>query len=668
MAEVVVSKPPPAYPPDEPGSSAVRPADGAWPGVPPEGQPPGPAEGPAAAATRAGAPPARYADVWSRTEPKFRLRAVVLLLVNFLLFCGVCVFTYWLHADRLFDFSWNSYLAPLKFWGEQTLNLNDFVLYPISVEQNPTHGVVLGLLVAAMIAVPISVAMLYRFPCALPFTAAVAVFAHLPWLAFTLVWSCVLAAVKPFRLSFRFGAALAGMLPVLLYLYLATRGTPTQLGTYTSPEQKLLLGLPWILAIIAACTMLGATLGIARLVKYHPGAVAPVVAVMFVAPAILFHEYVGVDEVSYRVLEAEYGPRSARFGVLDLREKLPELLKTRLEQLTPEELLDLASNPEHLTAWHGRLREQLLHWLQRGLLADRRIAYEECKAFIANFPESRYLPCVLYIQGWVLDLRLAAPKSLGQGGAVRREMYSDFPHVQSEDTWLALVKSYPTSPLAGVARLRLAQLLLRRGEVDGALKLLQPQDRAAPSTAATQSSTQPAPRRWLPGGTPEASLAFTPEPHRREGQRWYELVRGNVDDSRYGGRAIRELACLDPRRPGYREQLLRLAERYRDAPLHDNLMVLWAASLPEREQRAAALEACVRDYPAGDALPEALLHLAELEMQARPEDQESRQRGLARMKLVAERHGPTYWGRQAAERLRAVPVPPELSAAARSTP
>ena len=105
------------------------------------------------------------------------------------------------------------------------------------MDQTPIYGVVVGLLVAAIVAVPISVAILYKFPSALPFCAAVLVFAHMPWMGVTLVASCILAALKPFRMAFRYGSALVGLLPVLLYLYLATRGAAESLGASFSRER-----------------------------------------------------------------------------------------------------------------------------------------------------------------------------------------------------------------------------------------------------------------------------------------------------------------------------------------------------------------------------------------------------------------------------------------------
>ena len=175
-----------------------------------------------------------YVDVWSRTEAKYRIRAGLLLAINLLLFCGLCVFTHWLHTAELHDFSLDSYFSPLRFWDSQAPNLNDFVLFPISVTQTPAHAIVLGLLVGTIVAVPIVVAILYRMKSAIPFVAAVAVFAHMPWMSVTLTLSCVLAGVWPFRMSFRFSSALVGMLPVLLYLFLVGISTHRNLTRHNS--------------------------------------------------------------------------------------------------------------------------------------------------------------------------------------------------------------------------------------------------------------------------------------------------------------------------------------------------------------------------------------------------------------------------------------------------
>jgi hypothetical protein len=464
------------------------------------------------------------------------------------------------------------------------------------VEQNLMHGVVLGLLVASIVAVPISVAILYGFAYALPFIAAVFIFAHMPWMALTLVGSCILAAVKPFRLSFRFGAALVGMLPVIVYLYLATQGAPQQIGTYSSPDQRLLVSAPWFLAILAASVMLGITMAISRIVNYRPGAVAPVIAIMFATPAILFYRYVGFDEVSYRVLESKYGPRA---------HDILGMLKESLQSANPERMLNWILADADTRA--DQLQQLVLH-LQKAFMADRRQASEACRRFIADHPKSRYVPCVLYIQAHALDTRLDLRNLLLPEISLHREPYSDFPHVQSEEVWQALLTNYPDSPLSAAARLRLAQLRLRRGDVPGAVKVLEP---VVAGAAQTQTSTRPnGVLMWA--GRPESSLQVDPQPYTQESRHLYELIAANRDDQRYGNEPLKRLASLDPRRAAYRREVLSLAAKFPDALLADNLLLEWAAATPDRAEREANLAACIATFPKGDAAAQAELDLARL--------------------------------------------------------
>ena len=584
-------------------------------------------------------------DVWSRTQPKYRIRAAILLLVNLGLFCGLCAFMHWLHVGRTLEFTWSSYLAPAHFWGPQTQNLNDFLLYPINVQQTRVHGIVLGLLFASIVAIPIVVSILYRFGSALPFIAAVLVFAHMPGMAITLLAGCVLASVRPFRMSFRYGSTLVAMLPVLVYLYLATRGVPERMSGVTSPIQQSLLIAPWVLAILAACAMMAAVLVIARFVNYRPGAVAPVMGVMFAAPMALFHFQVGVDELSYRVLEAEYGPHSRRFEpARDLEDDIRVLI-SRVTEFRPQ-------RSELLAILHGQVEElnrRVRHRVMRQYLTDRREAYEACKRFIADHPDSRYEPNVLYIQARALDTRLDDRRIPD----LHRALYPDFPHVQSEAVWRPLWNKHADSPLSIEAGLRLAQLHVRRGQVDAALELLAKLRRRAERMDSQRAATQPANRGLLGAAPPESSLDFEPDPYVFEARRLAELLSANKDDPKYGVDPLRKLAGLDPRRARYRDQLLRLAQRYPDSALHENLIVRWAGGEQDHKKRAELLEGCVARFAGRDGLPEAVFQLAVLEIEALNGDEDSfRERGIARLRDLVQRFGATCWGQAAAQRLR----------------
>lgn len=583
-------------------------------------------------------------DVWSRPQRRYRLRAIVLLALNFILFCGLCVFTHWLHTAEPFNFALSSYVEPFRFWGSDTMNLIVFLREPISVVDRPVHGIVLGLLAASMVAVPIAVAILYRFRFSLPFALAVAVFAHLPWMAITLVGSCILAGVKPFRMKFRYGSALLALVPVVVYLILAGRGAPGQVEAFATPEQQFLLVAPWVVAIIAASLMLGVMLWIASIVRYRPGAVAPVLAAMLVPPAVLFHTQIGVDELSYRVLESEFGPRSPRFQpTTDVEERLQELVQ---QYVLPRDVIR--------QVWTGRDVEPLRRQATRGFLVDllalRTEADAACQQFLTDHPTSRYLPNVLYIQARSLDTRLDE-QALRQ--RLRRELYNDFPSAASFHPWSVLWKQYPDSPLAVAAAVRLAQLHLRRGEVPEALERLQLVVTADGLTPAAQATTQPTPGPGLTTHrSPEDSLRFEPLPFLIEAQRLAELITNNRDDPRYGNAPLQTLARLDPRRAGYGDQLLRAARQYPQSLLHDNLFVLWAEAGPTPADRMARLRWCIEKFPEGDALPEALFHLGDMLIQAPAEESAAaRQRGVKLLRQLAADHPHTIWGRRAAQRL-----------------
>jgi hypothetical protein len=634
----------------EAGSQVVTP--------PRDAQAPG-AEVESAAPVRVSAPPPAapkvYEDVWSWTAPKYRFRAIALLSLNLGLYIALCVFTHYLHVGRALEFTFDSYLTPARFWGEGTQSLYDFILYPISVEQNPVHGVVIGLLLASIAAVPIATAVTYRLPSAIPFCAVVLIFAHLPWLSLTLVASCVLASVRPFRLKFRYGAALVGLLPVLLYIFLATLGGTDLLSASISPERKLLLAGPWLLAILAACVMLAVILFLAQLVNYRPGAVSPVMAVMFVTPVLLFQRYVGFDELSYRTLELKYGPRSTRFEpVQNATDTILRFFRERMESTADTS----AQRAVLLALWNedaqrqAEIKHRVSNSLLVKLLADRQAAYDACEEFLATHLHSRFTPNVLYIQARALDTRLDELRVTGE--QAQRELYTDFPHVQSERPWTALLTQFADSPLAVAARLRLAQLRMREGRIEEALAALELP--AAPPRSAPPRRAAADPSR------PEATLDFEPDEFIFQADRLRELILANstADGMARDRAALQALGGLDPHREGYRRQLARLAAEYADRPIHDNLVVKWASSHEDRTERPALLRMCLERYPDGDAFPEALFDLADLEVQTFGDNDTRRQAGIAKLQQLARDYAHTCWGRLAAERvaiLRPTTVP-----------
>ena len=189
------------------------------------------------------APPHRLMDVWSRTGSKYRLRAVILLAVNVLLFAGAGSFAFWLRSGEVFAPLVPGYrdqlISTFRFTGQGGVTLSSLLLEPISVQDVPMQIPIQGLLMAALIAIPILVAILYRFWSSVPFIAVVGFIAVMPWLAITLLASCIIASVRPFRTRFRFMSALAGLAPAVVYLMLAWSGSDAELVGRIDPVDRI---------------------------------------------------------------------------------------------------------------------------------------------------------------------------------------------------------------------------------------------------------------------------------------------------------------------------------------------------------------------------------------------------------------------------------------------
>jgi len=86
-------------------------------------------------------------------------------------------------------------------------------------------------------------------------------------------------------------------------LILAWSGTPEVVVGRIDPVDRVKFVAPWVLAIVASAAVFAVVLTVSRIVNYRPGAVTPLLAVMFALPVILFEKHVGRDELYYRLLE-----------------------------------------------------------------------------------------------------------------------------------------------------------------------------------------------------------------------------------------------------------------------------------------------------------------------------------------------------------------------------
>ncbi len=549
-------------------------------------------------------------EVWQWTRPKYRLRAFASMLTDVLLFAGLGGFALWLRTGRYFmptgDEYWRAWWDAFDPFREQQLTLFDYLTHPIPVSQVPLMMVIIGLIMASLTSIPILVSMLYRLPYALVFTAIICFVAMLPWLALTVTLCCFLARWRPLQFSFHYATALIALLPVLMYYMLATRDA--SLSQVLTPVELAKLYVPWVLAIVAACVVMGIVLLIAKLVNYRPGAIAPLMALMFVAPVLLFEVKVGRDELYYRLIESYYGPASTTHFVdnIDLSDSIRQLVRHREGQ---DEPIGVEPRTEQV-----RLEVEL-RLLSEAFAEQQAEAASACEEFRRKFPRSRYIPNLLYLEGRALDMRI--DREASRERAIVR-YYSDFPSKAAEKVWRELHDRFAGSPLWTYATLRLAQLAARGGEIDKALGLLDELEQFKEPTA---SSDAPPTGRWqalvffFAKRPASDTLGVDASAMAQEGRKLRWLLAGNRDPQQNDA-ALRRLLSFDPHHAQYRQnlKLLRaeIPTRYPLTPLGDNLDVLIAGTEPSKSRRIEELTQCVERLKAeqsSDALSQARYEL-----------------------------------------------------------
>ncbi len=571
-------------------------------------------------------------DVWQWKGRKYRIRSIVLLLVNALLFAGLGVFTFWLRTGiytPLFSRGyWNHWLGMFDWTREHQNTLIDFLIYPIPVSQVPMMMIIAALVMASLTAIPILVSLLYRFRFSLIFIFIVGFVAVLPWLAIMLTLCCYLARWWRLQYSFRYATAVVAMLPLLLYYALATRNAPASM--HLPPMELAKLYVPWVVAFVAACAVMAIVLTIARIVNYRPGAIAPLMAIMFATPVILFEAKVGRDELYYRLLESHFGPGSKVHFLdhVDATPALRQIALTRLEEIKdPNATLDSVMEqvrlalvfqlaPVQVRSEYTRLAEQVALEQGAAFAEEQAEAQQMAERFRKRFPDSRYLPNALYIEGRAIDLRIDREFFLKY---LMIRHYQDFPNAASRPVWRELHERFPRSPLASVAGLRLAILETRdpAGSVDEAIKLL---DEVIERWGDGSNSPKPPEvagglRGFLAKRPASDRLDVDPAVIAQQARELRDLLIHNRDPEQ-NDKALKELFSLNPISPSYARNLRNLLAAIQRGDLRsrldDNIELCIALAEPSRSLRIAAIEKCVDKFERrenSDALPRALYEL-----------------------------------------------------------
>jgi outer membrane protein assembly factor BamD (BamD/ComL family) len=344
-------------------------------------------------------------------------------------------------------------------------------------------------------------------------------------------------------------------------------------------------------------------LAFARMVHYRPGGVLIGMIPFFLVPMILFQQYIGADQLEFRLLVHREGPESEIYTPIDISGQVfQDTLKAwrRYKVKDLQVIVDLAGTEFPFVA---------SQYLQR----DRNRIMDDFSTFQEYYPRSRFIPNAMYVYGLAQDMHF-------DFGVLQRnwtvEYINDLVSPQSEATWRKLVTTYPTSIYAEPARYRLAILAIRNGRLEEAKALLN-QLLSHAEKMNVSPATQPAEAvttlQDLFNEPQQADIPSIDLPSLLEdAQELHELINDNENDPQYGAVPLIELIKLDPHHPKYRDHLLALAIKYANAKLHDNLLIRYADTDPDPKQRRVLLERYADYFLGQDAGAEAIYRLATL--------------------------------------------------------
>ena len=439
----------------------------------------------------------------------------------------------------------------------------------------------------------------------------------------------------------------------MVYLILAWHGSAEIVSGRINPVDRIKFIAPWALAVVAAALLFALVLTIAKIVNYRPGAVTPLLALMFGLPVALFEFHVGRDELHYRLLEelskAHFVDANA---TLDLRQAVQRRWERHpLPRPRWGELYEIEEQK-----WLFELGADLGPY-ETDLTRHQAELTERCDWFHQCFPDSRYVLNALFIKARALDTRV-------DPGEFRRtkwiRFYDNFPSQASRETWQIIAANGGGSAVGIVAQVRLAQLDARAGRIDRAIdgldRLLSTSDRNGEVRDVPTQEGADSFGGLLARSSPDASLHIETGRVLLEAQWLLALLRENRDPvygydpfirPRHRAATVQfGLLDLDPRHERYIDNLKTLKDAYPKCQLEDNLDLEIAKATTSIPLKIERLEDCLREYPHRDSTSEALFRLAVV-YKAAGRSSESREM-FAR--LVTE-HRDSVWSRQATRHL-----------------
>jgi len=504
-------------------------------------------------------------------------RTGAFLVLNMIGFVAANLFWMYLSGRGWIDFSAEAYRADLA------TPLGDTLLHPLSVMSHPWMIPVTGILLGAIIFVPLLAAILYPLVFAFIFAMVVAACGHAPVLAGALGCGCIIAARTPLRSDMPFCAFILGLVPVGLYLWLL--GFSDSQLAEVLPLQRWVLAGSMIVAVVVGILSSASCLALAKGTGFKPGVILPFLILLLGSAGAVFHFKVGPDQLAYALIADQIDGGDIIFQPVKLDQWREKHDAEGLNRRTLE----------------NRLRDEL----QR----RQRELTERCRMFLDRYGESDRASAVLWIQAQSRSLQLDVP--IFDAGVVRYS--ASFPLPESAHLWERMREDFPGTPHAALGDWRIGEMALRDKKPDHADRLLRAAEGALRGFLVSTkgpSKTELAARVFR---TPESIPvpAYYTEALFRIRRLIWLMDRNNILDDAEASEALGALLDENPHGPRYEERLGNLAGNYEQTPIGDNLKLAVAMATDDPYTQAEMLIWLAADERT-DAAVEANYHLGML--------------------------------------------------------
>ena len=504
--------------------------------------------------------------------------------------------------------------------------LQETFLAPLNVLTHPWMIAVHGLLLGAVILAPIMVTVLHRRLLGAAFVIVVGAIGHAPVLAVVLAIGCLLVAQTPLRRDIPFLAALLGMIPVVLYLYLSVLISPRVVAAL--PIQRWAPLAPFVLAPVAAVLAAALVLAVAQWIGFRPSAVWALLVVLPLVPAAIFYARIGPAELDYQLIAHRVG------------------LDNELFPPIPREAW--TARPEAAGLGEPELRNSAKDELE----GHRRTRVEQCENYLRNYPRGRRAAEIAWLAAQCVSLRLNEPAY--DAGTIRYD--ASHPPPESREKWRRLMKQYAGSPNAALAMWRVGRLALRSGQVEQADELLlaaaerlrQVRDEHRANPAAPPAAVFHKPRA-IPSRQYYARALFSVE------RTLWLMAQNNVLEDPNSAEALAAYLDTSPiamSADRYLHQLSVLAGRHESTRLGENLKLAVARAMPDLRRRAQQLVLLADQNDDLDAAVEANYELAQLALQEPQLQKRKDVRSPREYFEIVKAAPPSPWTPLAAECLR----------------